>query len=383
MQYTFIRSNAALADYCQKASHKDAIAVDTEFVRTRTLYPQLGLIQLYDGEQLVLVDPLDIDDFEPLVALLVDPTVVKVLHSCSEDLETFWHALGVTPAPIFDTQFAACLAGMGATLGYANLVEAMLGIQVDKGESRTDWLARPLSEQQCDYAAYDVWYLYQLYPELKARVTAAGKLDWVFAEMAHLCDKKRTAMPPELAYLGIKNNWQLRGRNLFALQHLAKWRLNVARQRDMALNFVIREHNLVEIARRLPTNKGGLAAISGITPQEIRKHGDTLLALVDECRNTPPEQFPPPVERLVEYPGYKRIAGDIRQVCLRVAEQHQVPVEVMGSKKQIGQLLKWCWFDQDETRMMGLTPDLLNSWRKPLLEDGLNDILGNVLRGKH
>ena len=170
MQYNFITSNQALADFCQQASQAEAIAVDTEFVRTRTLYPQLGLIQIYDGKQLVLVDPLSIDDFSSLTELLTNPNVVKILHSCSEDLETFWHAFKVMPSPIFDSQFAASIVGMGPALGYAKLVEIMLDVIVDKGESRTDWLARPLRDEQCDYAAKDVLYLFQLYPELKARV---------------------------------------------------------------------------------------------------------------------------------------------------------------------------------------------------------------------
>ncbi|MEP2603560.1 MAG: ribonuclease D, partial [Paraglaciecola sp.] len=178
MQYTFITDTQALNDFCLQASKEQAIAVDTEFVRTRTLYPKLGLIQIYDGKQLVLVDPLSIDDFSSLQSLLTNPKVVKVLHSCSEDLEAFWHALKVVPAPIFDSQFAASIVGMGPALGYAKLVEMMLGVVVDKGESRTDWIARPLSEQQCAYAANDVLYLFQLYPELKSKVEQQQKLPW-------------------------------------------------------------------------------------------------------------------------------------------------------------------------------------------------------------
>ncbi|MFT6952307.1 MAG: ribonuclease D, partial [Paraglaciecola sp.] len=130
MQYTLITTNEALQMFCNQAAKVQAIAVDTEFVRTRTLYPQLGLIQIYDGQQIVLIDPLAISDFTPLKTLLTDPQVVKIMHSCSEDLETFWYALQVIPQPLFDSQFAAALVGMGPSLGYAKLVDVMLGVHV-------------------------------------------------------------------------------------------------------------------------------------------------------------------------------------------------------------------------------------------------------------
>lgn len=382
MQFELITSDDDLRNFCEQASLAEAIAVDTEFVRTRTLYPILGLIQLYDGKSLVLVDPQSITDFEPLRSLLTNPDVVKMLHSCSEDLETFWHSLNVIPAPVFDTQFAACILNMGATLGYANLVELMLSIKLDKGESRTDWTARPLSPEQCQYAANDVLYLLQLYPDLKDRVDKLGRTEWVFQEIAQLALKKKTDLPEDLAYLGIKNSWQLHGRSLYLLKLLAKWRLEQARERDLALNFVIRESNLVEIAKRRPVKKGALFAINGITPQEARVHGQSIIDIVASTADVPPELYPAAVERLNEYPGYKKIAAAIRTLCLETAEKHQIPVEILGSKKQINQLLKFAWFDLDEHKAAGLIPDLIIGWRKPLLLKGIEDIIGIKLEDK-
>jgi ribonuclease D len=364
MQYNFITSNQALADFCQQASQVEAIAVDTEFVRTRTLYPQLGLIQIYDGKQLVLVDPLAIDDFSSLSALLTNPNVVKVLHSCSEDLETFWHAFNVMPSPIFDSQFAASIVGMGSALGYAKLVEVMLGVVVDKGESRTDWLARPLRDEQCDYAAKDVLYLFELYPELKLRVEEQHKLPWVYAEIAHLSAKKQTPIPLDSVYLTIKNNWKLSNKATLILKKLAAWRTATARQRDMALNFVVREENLVAIATLQPSNKNELRTIQGMNSHEVRIHGDALLAIVADCQKVSEDAYPPKVKRLNDIEEYKNTAASVKKLCLSIAEQHVIPPELVGSKKQINQLLKWCWLDQDETRDMGLQPDLLSSWRR-------------------
>ncbi|MFT6778171.1 MAG: ribonuclease D [Paraglaciecola sp.] len=367
MQYNFITSNQALAEFCQQASQAQAIAVDTEFVRTRTLYPQLGLIQIYDGKQLVLVDPLAIDDFSSLTELLTNPNVVKVLHSCSEDLETFWHAFKIIPSPIFDSQFAASITGMGPALGYAKLVEIMLEVTVDKGESRTDWLARPLRIEQCDYAAKDVLYLFQLYPELKERVEEQNKLPWVYAEIDHLSAKKQTPIPLDSVYLTIKNNWKLSGKEILILKTLAAWRTSTARERDMALNFVVREENLVSIATLQPTSKNELRSIEGINPHEVRIHGDALLAIVADCQKVSEEDYPPRVIRLNDVKEYKNTAASVKKLCLNIAEKNAIPPELVGSKKQINQLLKWCWFDQDETTDMGLKPDLLSNWRRALL----------------
>jgi ribonuclease D len=371
MQYNFITSNQALADFCQQASQVEAVAVDTEFVRTRTLYPQLGLIQIYDGKQLVLVDPLAIDDFSSLTELLTNPNVVKVLHSCSEDLETFWHAFKVMPTPVFDSQFAASIVGMGPALGYAKLVEIMLDVTVDKGESRTDWLARPLRDEQCDYAAKDVLYLFQLYPELRARVEEQNKLSWVYAEIAHLSAKKQTPIPLDSVYLTIKNSWKLPTKSVLILKRLAAWRTSTARQRDMALNFVVREENLVSIATLQPTSKNELRSIQGMNPHEVRIHGDELLAIVADCQEVREEDYPPTVKRLNDIENYKNTAATVKKLCLSIAEKHAIPPELVGSKKQINQLLKWCWFDQDETRDMGMQADLLSSWRRALFIDEL------------
>ena len=374
MQYNFITSNQALADFCQQASQAQAIAVDTEFVRTRTLYPQLGLIQIYDGKQLVLVDPLSIDDFSSLTELLTNPNVVKVLHSCSEDLETFWHAFNVMPSPIFDSQFAASIVGMGPALGYAKLVEIMLDVTVDKGESRTDWLARPLRIEQCDYAAKDVLYLFQLYPELKARVEEQNKLPWVFAEIAHLAAKKQTPIPLDSVYLTIKNNWKLPSKATLVLKKLAAWRTSTARQRDMALNFVVREENLVAIATLQPTNKTELRLIQGMNPHEVRIHGDALLGIVADCQKVSEEAHPSRVKRVNDIEEYKNTVASVKKLCLSIAEKQAIPPELVGSKKQINQLLKWCWLEQDETRDMGLQPDLLSSWRRVFFVDELMKI---------
>lgn len=218
MQYQLITTFEQLENVCALAQTQPAVALDTEFVRTRTLSPHLGLIQLFDGEQLVLIDPIEIEDLSPFVTLMENENVVKVLHSCSEDLETFLAAFDTIPTPVFDTQFAASVLGLGATLGYAKLVELLCEVSLDKGESRTDWLARPLREAQLSYAANDVLYLLPCYQQLVEKINQAGKLHWVYQEVELLGQKKRSQMPEDFAYLQIKNNWRLNSEQLTVLQ---------------------------------------------------------------------------------------------------------------------------------------------------------------------
>ncbi len=382
MRYQLIDNDRSLADVCNRASNHREIALDTEFVRTRTLTPQLGLIQLYDGEQLVLIDPLAIKDFAPFVELMKNPNVTKVLHSCSEDIEAFLTFFGEVPAPVFDTQFAANILAMGATVGYARLIEELLNIQLDKGEARTDWLARPLSEKQLHYAANDVLYLLPAYKQLAARIDELDKRKWVVDEIGHLVAKKQAQLPSEWAYLQVKNNWKLTQKQVYILKRLAAWRLDRAREKDMALNFVLKETALIELVQVQPVEKAQLAKIYGMSPQVVRKQGDNLLTLIndaaDEFDALDENEKPNRILRLIDIQAYKRYASELKALAEKIANANDVAVEVLASKKQINQLLKWWWFDEDETSAQGLAPDLLSGWRGKLFWAGVIELLGEI-----
>lgn len=382
MQYQLITTFEQLEKVCTTAQRQEAVALDTEFVRTRTLTPHLGLIQLYDGHQLVLIDPLAIENMQPFVALLENTDVVKVLHSCSEDLETFLTAFDTIPSPIFDTQFAASVLGKGPTLGYAKLVEMLCDVELDKGESRTDWLARPLREAQLSYAANDVLYLLPCYQQLASEIQAVGKADWVFEEIALLGAKKRAQMPEDFAYLQIKNSWRLNAEQLTVLQALAAWRLNTARKKDLALNFVFKEGHLFEAAQRLSDSKSALSRINGVNHQSVRRYGDTIVAIIEEARTKfaqTPEKFRLPVVlRLIDIPKYKKTLAELKSVSEQIADENGVSSDVIASKKQLNQLLKWYWFQVDETRVQGLKPDVLSTWRAPLFQPYVSKLLGDA-----
>ncbi|WP_100656800.1 ribonuclease D [Alteromonas flava] len=382
--YRLITDQASFSSLCQQLSQCSAIAIDTEFVRTRTLLPQMGLIQINDGNHTFLIDPLPLHDLAPLADVLTNPSVVKVLHACSEDLEVFISHLGVAPTPVFDTQFAANLLNLGPTLGYSKLVELECSVVLDKGESRTDWLARPLSDKQLVYAANDVVYLYQIYQQLRPRIDAQNWLNIVYSEIAILAAKKASQVPPDFAYLFFGNAWKLNATQRYVLKRLAAWRLTLARKQDIAINFIVKEQHLIAIAMRLPQSKNELHAMKTLLPQEIRRHGDTLVRLVSdalsEWRDDNESVQVAKVIRLNDLGKYKKQLAELKKLCRTVAEQTGIDEAIIASKKQLNQLLKWWWFDIDETAVQGLQPDLLSGWRKPLFQDKLLALLGQPVR---
>ncbi|WP_035386863.1 ribonuclease D [Ferrimonas senticii] len=355
LQWQWIDNDAALASLCLESRSKDFVAIDTEFVRTRTYYAQLGLIQLYDGVNLALIDPLAITDLSPFWQLLADESVVKVLHSGSEDLEIFAQRGGVVPKPLFDTQVAGVLLNLGAAMGYAKLIKHYLDIDLDKGESRTDWLKRPLSDAQLNYAAADVLYLHQIYPTMLAAITEAGRLDWLWQEGERACRGRLDPERPEKAYLKVKNAFQLKPKQLAVLKSLAHWRLEVAIRKDLAVNFVIKDALLLNIAKKAPRSLAYLEQLEGLDARTFQRYGRSILGAVARADlDNPPE----PIDPTGLDPDFREAVAEVRTLVLKLAEQHQVQPEFIASKKLVSQYVNYIWQD-----CFGKTPDLLQGWR--------------------
>ncbi|KQN53115.1 ribonuclease D [Erwinia sp. E602] len=365
-----ITTDDALAEVCLRARQVPALALDTEFVRTRTYYPRLGLIQLFDGETISLIDPLTIGDWTPFRDLLLDAGVTKFLHAGSEDLEVFLHQFGVLPQPMIDTQILAAFSGRPLSCGFATIVESFTGIALDKSESRTDWLARPLTEKQCVYAAADVFYLLPVAHKLMAETEAAGQMAAALDECRLLCQRRTAQLDPQEAWREMTNAWQLRPRQLAALRLLGAWRLNLAREKDMAVNFVVREENLWKVARYLPGSLGELEHL-GVPGQEIRFHGRALLALVAQAEALPEEALPAPLVNLIDQPQYKQIFKALKALVAETAEKHGVSPELLASRRQINQLLSWYW----KLKPQEHKPELVDGWRGALLEPEINRLL--------
>lgn len=369
--FELVTTQDALDAFCASASAQPVLFLDTEFVRTRTLKPRLGLLQAYDGHTVVLVDPLADVNLDGFWALLSNQAITKVLHSCSEDLEVFKCYAKCQPQPLFDTQVAAAFLGDGPSLGYAALAKKLIDVEIDKGESRTNWMARPLSDKQLDYAAKDVLYLKPLYEKLKARLEAQGVYDYVTAEGALAVAKRGQSKSTEDIYLDIKGSWRLAPSELAILREVASWRQREAERRDLALNFVVKEANLITIARNKPKNLNQLRQLPGILPQEVRYHGNAILKNVQLGIELTAEELPQKIVRLVDFPGYKKAYKQLRSTIEQTAEQINIPAEAIASKRQVNQLLSYMWKLDEQDRETAFKPDLLQGWR--------NDVVGTQL----
>ncbi len=378
-QYIYVDNANQLAELCEHYRSQPVLAIDTEFVRTQTLTPCLGLIQVFDGKQVALIDPIAITDLSKFADILINESIVKVAHSCSEDLETLWQHLDIIPKPVFDTQVAAAMLDIGPSIGYANLIENLFSITIDKGESRTDWLQRPLSEAQCNYASADVTHLMAIYENLLVPITEHGFLPYIYDEIQALGVKKSIAMPSDLAYLQLKNNWKLHGVKLQALKLLAQWRLDEARRLNKSINFIIKEVALFELAYKLPVTQQLLFDCHNLYAKQARLYGDQLLNIIRQAKATPIEACPPPIQRLIEFKGYKPCAQLLKELIEQISEEQRIPQACLASKKQLNQLLKWCWFNFDELENLGLLPDVLSGFRRDLFYPHVNE---NSLIGK-
>ena len=362
----WVDNNEQLEELCDKWLDEPILAVDTEFMRSQTYYPIAGLIQLNDGKANYLIDPQAITDFFPLVDVFDNKECLIFLHSCSEDLEVFQHTLGCIPHRIIDTQIACALSGYGFSVGYANAIHTALGIDLPKGETRSDWLKRPLSQAQLAYAALDVEYLYTLALKLKAGLEEANRWQWLLADCDELTDNYRANQMPELTYLRVKMAWRLNDRQLAILKTLCEWRETKAQVRDVPRNRIIKEHALMEIAKRQPTHLSQLRNIEGITERMINSDGSTWLALVEETANLPKEALPQVLPQPLTS-GQNKILKRLRQAVEQVAEKNGVPVELIVKKKNYEAMVRRLC-----SRKTVDLSEHLNGWRLTLVSEALN-----------
>ncbi|TGE84890.1 ribonuclease D [Pseudoalteromonas sp. KS88] len=373
MQYQLIQTQIQLNTFVEQIRNKPLLAIDTEFMRRRTLYPEVALIQVYDGEHLALIDPLSELSLFDFWEILRDESVLKILHSPSEDIEVFQKYAGFVPAPLFDTQFALQLLGHGNCMGFAHMVKSLLNIDIDKSESRTNWLQRPLTNSQLDYAAADVFHLLPCFDIIIEQINAANYFELVINESNLVAQKRAYQTPDELLYKDIKNAWQLKPSELVVLKELAAWRKNKAIRKNLALNFVLKEHNLVEIAKRKPSSLNALRNIPEVENIEVNRSGVEVLKCIEKAKVVPVSDYPEQLKRLIDFPTYKKAAKDIKQTITKVAKEQGIPEDVMASKKQINQLISWNWKLTPEQRKTHLKPDLLNSWRYEYLKGAIKE----------
>lgn len=341
----YIDSAPALAALCGRLAGAPWLAVDTEFVRDSTYYPQLCLVQVATLDIVAAIDPLAVTDLAPFEALLADRRTVKVFHAARQDLEIF--ALrGKVPGPVFDTQVAAPLLGFPDQIGYADLVRRVLDVQLEKGHARTDWRQRPLAPAQIAYAEADVTYLARLYLQMREALEARGRLAWLDPAFAALEDPRLYVTDPDSAWERVKGARSLRPAEVGILRALAAWRERQAVAEDRPRGWILKDEMLIDIARQRPRSLEDLGRIRGLPERLLRRQGDALLALVagaerqvpaDAPREPPPRRLEPREEVLLDllvalvrtraatadlHPSVVASRGDIEALILDPVGEH-------------------------------------------------------------
>ena len=361
--FSLITTNTELSEICLLAQQQNIVALDTEFIRISTYFPKLGLIQLYDGKRVSLIDPLMITDFSPFVKLLADSHVLKVLHSCSEDLLVFLQEFNQLPTPMIDTQIMARFLGLGMSAGLAKLVQQYLNIKIDKGATRTDWIKRPLSKIQLQYAAGDVWYLLPLCHILQQELSQTPWLKAVKedSELALIKTYKLKERDANKAYLNIPNAWKLNPLELARLKVLAKWRQNIAVKRNLALSYIVKSEHLWKVAKYNPRNIAEMLEL-GLTHNEIRIYGKKILQLLVQASQISPNNYPQKIVRISEDPRYKQTIRSLQEQVTALTPGGLSP-EIIASKRTLEELIKWVWKKECSPNKL---PELLIGWRKQI-----------------
>lgn len=359
-----ITDTRALVDFLGRLEGAPYVAIDTEFLREKTYWPKLCLVQLAFGEDAAAIDALAPGiDLAPLFRLLDDRGVLKVFHSAAQDMEVFWKVAGRLPAPIFDTQVAAMVCGFGEQAGYATLASRLAGANLDKASQLTDWSLRPLSSRQINYALSDVTHLCTIYDKLSAQVGENGRATWVSEEMAALTSEDRYLAEPREAWRRIRIRRPSR-RALAVLREVGAWRESKAQRRDLPRNWVLRDEALVEIATHSPRTVKDLERVRGLSAAAARgRDGQALLAAVGEALALPEDQWPELPPRRAPVRGHETLVALLQALLRLRCEAHGVAPRLVATRDEL-ELLAVLDDPSGESDLR-----LLKGWRRELFGD--------------
>lgn len=338
MDFEWISTPGRLRSLVRELETCSLLAVDTEFLRVDTFYPIPGLLQLADAEQAWLIDPLALPQPLELARLFYAQRPLKILHACYEDLEVIQQLSGLQVREVFDTQLAASYLGYGLQVGYQRLLQAELGIVISKEESRSDWLHRPLSGQQLQYAVQDVRYLLPLYEAMRERLIELGHWERVEEDNKLILIEFAETIDADELWREVHGAWRLSRQQLAVLRALCAWRERQARERNIPRGFLLKNESLLQLAARQPRNFHQLESIEGMSPRILRREAEGILQLIDDAASTPEDLRPALLPR--PWPREMRdIMGTCRDLLSARAQALGLPVDVLIRKRQYEQLL--------------------------------------------
>lgn len=362
----YIKKPEQLDDLCQRIEAAPWIAVDTEFLREKTYYPKFCLLQIATPDWVACVDPIALRDLTQLFAAIYNPAVIKVFHSCRQDLEIFYQLTGKLPTPVFDTQIAAPLLGFNENTGYGMLVSSFLNINLNKAHTRADWSHRPLSDDEIHYAADDVIYLCQIYQKMVKQLTELGRFDWLRDDFAALENPAMYETEPENAWLRVKGKNKLTAKQLSIVQTLAQWREATAQRENRPKNWLLRDELLFDFAKLQPETIEALAKIRGISERVVNYYGNEVCALIKKAKNTPPLPLPSQTKSLSGKDQQQEAIIDILFALVRIrAEENLLNPTILATRNDLEALLN----GNEEACL------LLHGWRFSMVGKELQQLL--------
>ena len=366
-QVVWISDNAAFVHAAEAWRECEFLAIDTEFERRTTYYPILALVQVFDGEMIYLIDPLEVECPQAFRDVLADDKIVKILHSAKEDLEVFYFSWQCLIKGLFDTQVAHAFAHSVNSIGYAALVSQICDVQLGKEATQSDWLARPLSANQQDYAAKDVLYLAKLYQSLSQDLSSKKSLSLFQSECSELTQGVLKQPDFEQDYRNAKEVCRLTSEQLIVFKRLYQWREKVAVENNRTRNHIAKDGILVKIAMLKPRTKKFLQKLDGLHPKSVRLYGDEIVSIVAESLSTTQEslqQVPNP--RDVD--GMKLLTDSFLKESSRLAAAEGIDASLLGSKRMLRKVA-----------LAYLTgeafPDLWLGWRGDILKPEFDRII--------
>lgn len=369
MKSRIVETTRELQSLCEELGAAGSFALDTEFVRERTFYIQLGIVQVATDGLEAVIDPHAVESLEPLYELVIDSTVEKVVHAGEQDFAALYEKGEVVPKNVFDTQIAAALVGYGDQISYAKLVAKVTGVQLSKLETLTDWTARPLTKAQIDYSLEDVRYLTEIRRHLGERLEALGRSGWEREECARLETVETYRTPEPLEYYRRLKTGGLNDGSLGVLREVAAWREETARSRNVPRGWVIRDQSVVEIARRRPKSIKSLKQIRSLKPHQIGKDGDDILECVKRGEQHPVHE-PAPERSKYKVPRQLDAIARLLEAWLYArATEAEIAPSMLATRGDLKSLAVGYF--------CSALPELglLEGWRRELVGQDLLDIL--------
>lgn len=368
MTVQYIDTEENLIQFCQQIANSSWITVDTEFLREKTYYPQLCLIQVANDHHIACIDPLAIKNLEPLLDIIYHPEVTVVFHAARQDLELFYLLKDTPPNNVFDTQLAATVLGYGDQIGYGNLVKQCLGIDLDKAHSRTDWTKRPLDPAQITYAVDDVRYLRDVYTLLKQQLADKNRTHWLKDDFSILTNIETYQADPDNIWRKVKGLGRLKGVQLAILKQVATWREKRAIKSNRPRRWILKDDVLLELAKLAPESTDKFSMIRGLEANTINRYGDMLLAEIKQAKSIPKEQWPVLKKTQALSQQQNAIVDAAMTLVRKFCDEQSIAPVAVASRKEIERMVS------GETDL-----PILQGWRNEIVGHHLKDFLDDKL----